>query len=150
VIEKDPVRNSRELFDYLFHKLRDKGRELFQVIYLDAKNRILKSETLFSGTLTSSSVYPREVVSYALKNRAAALIFAHNHPSGDPEPSEEDISVTRELIFACKVMGIAVHEHLVIGDNRYFSFADRGIIAQINREYETQRRKLKEKSSIGA
>jgi DNA repair protein RadC len=148
VIKKDPVRNSKELFDYLFHRLRDKSREHFQVIYLDAKNRILKTETLFVGTLTASSVYPREVVSASLLNRAAALIFAHNHPSGDPQPSSEDIAVTRELIFACKVMGITVHEHIVIGDNRYFSFADHGYIAQMNREYEAQRQKLKEKTAL--
>ena len=76
VIQKDPVRNSKELFDYLFHKFGAQSREHFQVIYLDAKNRILKTEILFSGTLTASSVYPREVVSSALQNRAAALIFA--------------------------------------------------------------------------
>lgn len=145
MIHKDLVRNSQELFDYLYHRLRDKSREHFQVIYMDAKNRILKTETLFVGTLTASSVYPREVVSGSLLNRAAALIFVHNHPSGDPNPSTEDIAVTRELIFACKAVGITVHEHLVIGDNRYFSFADQGYIAQINREYDVQRKKLNEK-----
>lgn len=145
IIHKDLVRNSQELFDYLYHRLRDKSREHFQVIYMDAKNRILKTETLFVGTLTASSVYPREVVSGSLLNRAAALIFVHNHPSGDPNPSPEDIAVTRELIFACKAVGITVHEHLVIGDNRYFSFADQGYIAQINREYDVQRKKLNEK-----
>ncbi len=145
MIHKDLVRNSQELFDYLYHRLRDKSREHFQVIYMDAKNRILKTETLFVGTLTASSVYPREVVSASLLNRAAALIFVHNHPSGDPNPSPEDIAVTRELLFACKAVGITVHEHLVIGDNRYFSFADQGYIAQINREYDVQRKKLNEK-----
>ena len=148
VIQKDPVRNSKELFDYLFHKFGAQSREHFQVIYLDAKNRILKTEILFSGTLTASSVYPREVVSSALQNRAAALIFAHNHPSGDPTPSAEDIAVTRELIFACKVVGITVHEHLVIGEKRYLSFADKGYIARMNREYENQKRKLKENSCL--
>ena len=150
MLEKDPVRNSQELFEFLYHKLAGQGREHFQVIYLDAKNRIIKTETLFSGTLTASSVYPREVVSSALENRAAALIFAHNHPSGDPQPSAEDVAVTRELVFACKVMGITVHEHIVIGDNRYFSFADRGYIARMNREYEAQKRKLKETGGLGA
>ncbi len=148
VLQKDPVRNSKELYDYLFHKIGSQSREHFQVIYLDAKNRILKTEILFSGTLTASSVYPREVVSSALQNRAAALIFAHNHPSGDPTPSAEDIAVTRELLFACKVMGITVHEHLVIGDNRYFSFADRGYIARMNREYDAQKRNLKESGGL--
>ncbi|MFO8085654.1 MAG: DNA repair protein RadC [Desulfobacterales bacterium] len=144
MIRKDPVRNSKELFDYLYHRLRDKSREHFQVIYLDAKNRILKTETLFVGTLTASSVYPREVVSASLLNRAAALIFVHNHPSGDPSPSAEDVAVTRELVFACKAVGITVHEHIVIGDTRYFSFADQGYIARMSREYDMQRKKLNE------
>jgi DNA repair protein RadC len=118
--------------------MRDKNRECFKVIYLDAKNRVIETETLFKGTLTASSVYPREVVAAAMNHHAAALIFAHNHPSGDPNPSREDISLTRQLLFACRVMGITVHEHLVIGDNRYFSFADQGHIARMNREFEAK------------
>ena len=130
------MNSSNDLFDYLCHSIRDKGRECFEVIYLDAKNRVITSETLFEGTLTASSVYPREVVRSALNHQAAALIFAHNHPSGDPSPSKEDIAVTRQLVYACRVMGITVHEHLVMGDNRYFSFADQGYIAQMNRDYD--------------
>ena len=138
VIEKDPLNNSKELFDYLYHSIRDKSRECFNVIFLDAKNRVITTETLFEGTLTASSVYPREVVVAALNHHAAALIFAHNHPSGDPKPSPDDFSITRQLVFACKVMGITVHEHLIIGDNRYFSFADEGHIARMNREFNMQ------------
>jgi len=138
LIEKDPLNNSQELFDYLYHSIRDKSRECFNVIFLDAKNRVISTETLFEGTLTASSVYPREVVIAALNHRAAALIFAHNHPSGDPQPSTEDVAITRRLVFACKVMGITVHEHLIIGNNRYFSFADQGYIARMNREFESQ------------
>ncbi|MCP4111123.1 MAG: JAB domain-containing protein [Desulfobacteraceae bacterium] len=138
LIQKDPINNSKELFDYLYHTMGDKNRECFNVLFLDAKNKVISSEILFEGTLTSSSVYPREVVKAAISNNAAALIFAHNHPSGDPKPSDEDVSITRQLIFACKVMGITVHEHLVIGDNRYFSFADQGYIAEMNREYDKQ------------
>ncbi len=130
------LNNSRELFDYLYHSMRDKQREQFKVIFLDAKNKAIATETLFKGTLTASSVYPREVIRAAINHQAAALIFAHNHPSGDPKPSAEDISITRQLIFACRVMGITVHEHLVIGNNRYFSFADQGHIARMNREFE--------------
>ena len=135
LIAGDPVNNSRELYDYLRHSMRDKAREAFKVVFLDAKNRVLAAETLFTGTLTASSVYPREVVQAALNHHAAALIVAHNHPSGDPEPSAEDIAITRQLIFACRVMGITVHEHLVIGADRYFSFADQGYIARMNGEY---------------
>jgi len=138
LIHKDPLNNSRELFDYLYHSIREKSRECFNVLFLDAKNRVVASETLFEGTLTSSSVYPREVIVAALNHHAAALIFAHNHPSGDPKPSVEDISITRQLIFACRLIGITVHEHLIIGDNRYFSFADQGYIARMNREFDVQ------------
>ena len=133
---KNPLNNSKELFDYLYFSMRDKKRERFKVIFLDAKNKVIATETLFKGTLTASSVYPREIVRTALNHQAAALIFAHNHPSGDPKPSKEDIAITKRLIFACRVMGITVHEHIVIGYNRYYSFADEGHIAQLNREYD--------------
>ena len=135
LIRKDPLSNSRELFDYLNNTLRDKHREYFKAIFLDSKNQVLSAETLSEGTLTASSVYPREVIHAALQHHAAALIFAHNHPSGDPKPSSEDIDITRQLVFAGKIMGITVHEHIVIGDNRYFSFADHGYIAEMNNEY---------------
>ncbi len=138
LVKKDNVSNSKELFDYLYYSMRDINRECFKVVYLDAKNRVIETETLFKGTLTASSVYPREVVAAAMDHHAAAVIFVHNHPSGDPKPSKEDISLTRQLLFACRVMGITVHEHLVIGDNRYFSFADQGHIARMNREFEVQ------------
>ncbi|MBI9082545.1 MAG: DNA repair protein RadC [Desulfobacterales bacterium] len=133
---KIALNNSRELFDYLYGSLRDKGRESFQAIFLDAKNRVLAAKTLFTGTLTASAVYPREVVRAALDHHAAAVIFAHNHPSGDPEPSADDVALTRQLVYACRVVGITVHEHIVIGDNRYHSFADHGRIAQMHQEYD--------------
>ncbi len=135
VIGKEPVSNSRALFDYLYLSMGSKDRECFKVLFLDAKNRVTAVETLFTGTLTASSVYPREVVRAALDRSAAALIFAHNHPSGESEPSPADYSITRQLLFACQTVGITVHEHIVIGNNQYFSFADQGHIAQMNREY---------------
>ena len=138
LLHKDALNNSKELFEYLYHRIRDKTRECFNVVFLDAKNRVVATETLFEGTLTASSVYPREVVLAALNQHAAALIFAHNHPSGDPKPSQEDIAITRQLVFACRVVGITVHEHLIIGNNRYFSFADEGYISRMNREYDLQ------------
>jgi DNA repair protein RadC len=136
LIGKDLISNSKELFDFLFHRLRDKQRESFNAVFMDSKNRVISTETLSEGTLTASSVYPREVVQAALKHHAAAIIFAHNHPSGDPQPSPEDIAITRQLVFAGRVMGITVHEHIVIGDNRYYSFADQGYINQMTREYD--------------
>jgi len=136
LIEKDPLNNSKELYEYLCHTIRDKLREYFKVVFLDAKNKVLAVETLFKGTLTASSVYPREVILAALNHDAAALIFAHNHPSGDPTPSPEDMAITRQLVLACAVMGITVHEHIVMGNNAYYSFADHGHIARIYREQE--------------
>ena len=136
IVKKDPIRSSRELFDYLYHALRDKMREIFKVVFLDAQNRIIAIETLFEGTLTASSVYPREVVQAALQHHAASLLLVHNHPSGEPRPSREDRLITQQLINACRVMGITVHEHLIIGDNTYFSFADHGYITEMNRHYE--------------
>jgi DNA repair protein RadC len=138
IVAKDPIGNSKAFFDYLYHTLRDKARERFVVCYLDARNRILDCQTLFVGTLTASAVYPREVVRAALDHHAVAVIVAHNHPSGDPQPSADDMAITRRLVFACGVMDIRVHEHLIVGDNRYFSFADQGIMARLEREFENR------------
>ncbi|MFW5931009.1 MAG: RadC family protein [Desulfosalsimonas sp.] len=138
MVRTDPISNAEALFDYLYHSMAGKSRECFKVLFLDAKNRVLGMEILFEGTLTAGAVYPREVVKRALDYRAAAVIFAHNHPSGDPEPSPADAAITRRLIFACMSMGITVHEHLVIGDRRYYSFADTGHISRMCREYEQE------------
>jgi len=136
LVDRDAINDSKALFDYLYHSIGDKKREIFKVIFLNSKNQVIGAKTLSEGTLTASSVYPREVIQAALNHDAAALIFAHNHPSGDAKPSAEDVAVTSQLVFAGKVMGIVVHEHLVIGDNRYFSFADQGYIARMNRDFE--------------
>ena len=136
LIHKDIINNSKQLFDYLYHSLRDKTREYFKIIFLDAKNRVVTTEDHSRGTLTGSSVYPREVIHAALRHAAAALIFAHNHPSGDVNPSPEDVAITRQLVFAGKVMGIAVHEHIIIGGDDYFSFADQGYISRMGREFD--------------
>jgi DNA repair protein RadC len=126
---KQPVcRCSREVFDYLYHTLRDSKKEKFKVIFLDTKNQILEEKTVVEGTVDSSAVYPREIIKEALRCDASSLIFVHNHPSGDPEPSESDKEITRELVFATSIMQIKVLDHIIIGDNRYFSFSDEGLI----------------------
>ena len=136
LLGKETIHNSRDLINYLNSYIRDRNRESFVMVLLDAKNRVLAAQTLSEGTLTASSVYPREVVRTALEHHAAAVIFAHNHPSGDTKPSHEDISITRQLVFACKVMGIQVHEHLIIGGDGHFSFADEGRLNQMKMELE--------------
>jgi DNA repair protein RadC len=138
ITAKHHIHNSKDLFNYLYASIGGKTRECFIVLYLDAKNSIISNEILFKGTLTASSVYPREVVRGAIDQKAASLIFAHNHPSGDPEPSPEDIAVTRRLLFALRTVDITVHDHIVIGNNMYYSFADRGHIQRINMEYDKQ------------
>jgi DNA repair protein RadC len=133
---RTPLNNSSELFDYLYGKVGGRSTECFMVVFLDAKNRVINSEILFEGTVTASAVYPREVVRAAIDHSAVALILAHNHPSGDPNPSGSDMTITRRLISACRVMDIVLHDHLIVGDNRYYSFADEGHIIRFNRELD--------------
>jgi DNA repair protein RadC len=128
MMSKPYCHSSKEVFDYLFHALRDLKKEKFKVLFLDTKNQILMEKTIFEGTVDSSAVYPREIMKEALKCDASSLIFVHNHPSGDPEPSLSDKEITRELVFAANVMHLKVLDHIVIGNNRYFSFADQGLI----------------------
>ena len=136
IISKNIIKNSHDLINYIKYAIGYKTKEVFAGIFLDAKNRVISCDILFKGTLTSSSVYPREVISKALGHRAAALIFAHNHPSGDCLPSPEDISITRKLVFALKHVGITVHEHIITGQEKFYSFADQGIIADFNKEFK--------------
>jgi len=135
IIGRPYLRSSREVFEYLTHALRDLRREHFKVLFLDAKNQIIEERTLFEGTVDSSAVYPREIMKDALRYDAAALVFAHNHPSGDPEPSLCDREITKELVLAAKVMGLKVLDHVVIGNNLYYSFADHGLIADYDLLY---------------
>lgn len=136
IINKKIIGNSQDLMDYLKHAIGQKTREVFAGVFLDAKNRVNAMEILFEGTLTMSSVYPREVIVKALEHRAAAVIFAHNHPSGDTSPSSEDIAITKRLVFACRYAGIIVHEHVITGDTGFYSFADKGYIAEFNKDFE--------------
>ncbi len=129
-----PILNSQALLDFLTLKIGHRRRECFLAIFLNAKNHVVATEILFEGSLTSSAVYPREVVSAAMAHKAAAVIFAHNHPSGVPEPSDEDLHITKKLVNALRIMNITVHEHLVIGAAGHYSFAEHGYIERFVRE----------------
>jgi DNA repair protein RadC len=120
------ISSSRDLFEHYHPSLRDLRHEIFKVILLDAKHAIVRDATVSEGSLTLSIVHPREVFTLAVKESAAAVIFLHNHPSGDPTPSQEDRLLTARLVAAGEVLGIRVLDHIVVGDGRYVSFADQG------------------------
>lgn len=113
---------------YLRLKLQNLSREVFVVIFVDAQNRVLALEELFAGTLTQTSVYPREVVKQALTHNAAAVIFAHNHPSGVAEPSQADEDLTRVLRQALALIDVRVLDHFIVGRGGAMSFAERGLL----------------------
>ena len=140
ILEAPSCKSSREVFDYLNLSMRDLPKETFKVMFLTAQNRVIEVEDLFEGTLTASAVYPREIIEKAIKYHAAALIFAHNHPAGNPEPSDNDKQITRDLVFASNIMQIKVLDHIIIGDNRYFSFADAGLLEEYNLDFLSMRR----------
>lgn len=116
------------LQDYLRVSLGGRERELFVVVMLDAQNRVIEVEELFEGTLTQTSVYPREVVRAALKHNARSVIFAHNHPSGVAEPSQADQVLTETLQRALRLVDVEVLDHFVIGKGAAMSFAERGLL----------------------
>ncbi len=135
IIDQPIYKSPGEFFDYLYHSMRDLSREVFKVIYLDGQNRIIETEDLFEGTINSSAIYPREVIKSAIKHNATALLFAHNHPSGSPEPSNSDKWLTRDLVYAGSIMQIKVLDHIIIGEGRYFSFACEGLIPQYELDF---------------
>lgn len=130
ILDKPVFKSSQEIFDYLYHSMRDLKKEVFKVIYLNSQNQIIDTADLFEGTVNSSAISPREVMESAIKHYAASLILAHNHPSGNPEPSRSDKELTRDLIYAASIMRIKVLDHIIIGNNKYFSFAGEGLIEE--------------------
>lgn len=126
------IRSPQDVNQYvtqvLIPEMRDYDREHFVVLYLDRKGGVIVKPDISIGGLHSSIVHPREVFKTAVKRSAAALILAHNHPSGDPAPSREDIEITRRLIEAGDIMGISILDHVIIGENTYCSLKERGLI----------------------
>jgi DNA repair protein RadC len=130
--EKSPdrkhIQTSRDVFDYFHERLRNQPREIFVMLLLTVKNKLIKEQKLFEGTLNQSLVTPREVLKEAINGKAASVIFVHNHPSGEPVPSADDRQLTKQLAAACKAAGISVLDHVIIGEGRFFSFADEGLL----------------------
>ncbi|MDI0489826.1 DNA repair protein RadC [Escherichia coli] len=112
--------------NWLQLRLALQEREVFIVLYLDNQNRLLQCETLFTGTINHTEVHPREVVKLALRHNAAAVILAHNHPSGETEPSKQDQHITQHLVKALAIVEVRVLDHLIVGIGDVLSFAERG------------------------
>lgn len=127
------LHSSREVADYLVHSLRGMKKEVLTVIFLDASHAIIDIEVVAEGTLNVNTIYPREIIERALNYHAAAVILAHNHPSGSLKPSSQDIKLTKTLFLLCSCMQMQLLDHLVVGDGTY-SFADHGLMDTINRE----------------
>jgi len=121
------INSSQDVLKEVSH-IRENKKENFVVLYLDARNKLIYKETISIGILNASLVHPREVFEPAVKNLAAQIILAHNHPSGDPEPSEDDLTLTKRLVEAGKIMGIEVTDHIIVAKSGFVSFKEKGII----------------------
>ena len=126
--ERDAMSSPQTVREFLRLTLGGKAHEIFMAMFLDAQNRLLGSEELFHGTLTQTSVYPREVVKAALRYNAAVVIFAHNHPSGVAEPSRADELLTQTLKQALSLVEIKTLDHFIVAGSRTLSFAERGLL----------------------
>lgn len=135
------LHSSVDVRDYLIHSLRGLKKEVFTVIFLDSSHAIIDSEVVAEGTINVNTVYPRELIARALERNAAALIVAHNHPSGSLDPSPQDRHLTRTLCLLCSLMQIQLLDHLIIGDGSY-SFADHGLMSQLQEECQELVRKV--------
>lgn len=122
------IGHSRDVRDQLSQRMRDRDRETFTVLFLNTRHCIIAIEDLFTGTVDTATVHPREIVRRALQHNSRAIVAAHNHPSGNCSPSNDDRQVTREIMAACKVLDITLLDHIVFGANSHFSFAEHQLL----------------------
>jgi len=122
------IKNPQSVVKAIRSSIKDKAKEHFKLILLDNRNKIIGISTISIGTLNASLVHPREIFKEAIIHNSASVVLAHNHPSGDPEPSEEDIKITERLVKSGKILGIEVIDHIVIGKANFVSFKERGLL----------------------
>ena len=122
------IKNPEAVFKLINSSIKDKAKEHFKLILLNTRNQKMGISDISTGTLTTSLVHPREVFKDAISHSAASVILAHNHPSGDPEPSEEDVTITKRLVESGKLLGVEVVDHIIIGKNSFYSFREKGLI----------------------
>jgi DNA repair protein RadC len=127
-LETAQISSTKALLDYCMASMGGLKDEQFKVVYLNAQNRIIKTEVIQEGIVNQAVVYPRKILEKALKNKASAVILVHNHPSGNIKPSEADIRLTRTLQDTARVLDILIHDHIIVGENRYFSFREEGLL----------------------
>lgn len=125
---KQKITNAQDVFNQVSDELTPMKQEHFVALYLDTKNQIIKKHMVSKGTLNASLVHPREVFNPAVKSSANSIILVHNHPSGDPTPSKEDETVTKNLVDAGELLGISILDHVVIGNDKFVSLREKGII----------------------
>lgn len=128
ILERPAIASWQALLDYCQASMSYKPTEQFRILFLDRKNKVVADEIQQTGTVDHTPVYPREVVKRALELGASAVIMVHNHPSGDPSPSDDDIAMTNQVVEAGKALGIKVHDHLIIGKGRHVSFKAMGLL----------------------
>jgi len=127
-LEDIDIKNPQSIVKVIQAKIKDKAKEHFKLILLNTRNKIIGISNVSIGTLDSSLVHPREVFKEAIAHNAYSVILAHNHPSGDPEPSEDDIMITKRLKESGKILGIEVTDHIIISKNGFFSFKEKGVL----------------------
>ena len=125
---KKKINNATDLANYYRSRMRDLKKEIFKIILLDVKNKIIRDIDVSVGSLTESIVHPREVLKDIVKESAASVIFLHNHPSGESSPSKNDLDITERLVDACNLIGVRVLDHIILGDDNYTSFAQEGLL----------------------
>lgn len=125
---KFKLHSPENIYNYLKNGLEMKTQEHFLALYLNTKGELIKKETLFIGSLNSSLIHPREIFKHAVINSAAAIVICHNHPSGDPTPSKQDIEITKLIHKNSLMMDIELLDHIIIGKDRYYSFKEKGMI----------------------
>ena len=131
-VKGEQIDNKEILYNVLkpYFAAGEQDREQFVCLFLDAKNKLIAMETMFVGTLCASYVYTREIIKKVFYHQAAAIIIAHNHPSGDSTPSNEDRAITKKIMLACRSVDVTLHEHIVVGGSTSYSFADSGEITR--------------------
>lgn len=124
------IESSEDIVNYYAPYLRDLKKEVFKVMLLDGRNKLINDMIISEGGLNSSTIDPKVLLKEAVRESASALIFVHNHPSGESEPTEQDIQITNHLIQACKLVGLRVLDHIIIGNDNYTSFSEKGLIQE--------------------